>query len=186
VQRVPSGSRVRRLEQLLHRARDGDLGADHLRALDVEVAELLADEVERAVVGLLRGALVAEDADRDDLARAAVDDLVRVEAVHLADLVRERLVDEVGEILDRPPAQAVAPHARETTGGAGMPGFEHVLRGTADHDPAAHRLQPGELEVLQVLLSPALREFARRAGLLRGLELADGHDLAVSAVHELV
>ena len=47
---VPFASCVRRLQQRRHRAADGDLAADHLGALDVEIAEFSGDELERPLV----------------------------------------------------------------------------------------------------------------------------------------
>ena len=41
---------VRGLQQLRHRAADEDLAADHLGALDVEIAEFSADELKRSLV----------------------------------------------------------------------------------------------------------------------------------------
>jgi hypothetical protein len=69
-------------------------------------------------------------------------------------------VDDVHEILDRAAAQAVAPDAREPGRRVGVCGREHLLGRAADHDLAAQRLEPGELEVPEALLSPALRELA--------------------------
>jgi hypothetical protein len=47
---APPASRVRGLQQRRHRAADDDLGAEHLCALDVEIAELPANELERPLV----------------------------------------------------------------------------------------------------------------------------------------
>jgi hypothetical protein len=47
---VPCASRVRWLQQRRHRAADDDLAADHLGALDVEIAEFSAHERQRPLV----------------------------------------------------------------------------------------------------------------------------------------
>jgi hypothetical protein len=64
VRPAPSALGVRRLQQPRHRAADDDLATKHLGALNVEIAELSADELERPLVGVLSRRLVTEDADR--------------------------------------------------------------------------------------------------------------------------
>jgi hypothetical protein len=177
---------VCRFEQPRHRAADDDHAAEHLRALDVELLELLAHECECPVVGFLGGRLIAEEADREDLASTAVKRVVRREAVHLLDAVGEVLVDGVHEVGNRPAAVPVAPHAREPPGRPDVGGREHVRRCAADNDLAMERLDPRELEIAQILLGPALGQIARGLRLIRPTEHADGEHLALAAVDELV
>src|SRR5204862_201742 len=104
---------VGRLQQLGHRSRDSDLAAEDLGALDVEVAQALANEPERHVVGVLGGRLIAKDADGQDLAVAAVHELVRHEPRLSRDLVRKAGVNTAHQLLHGALDQAVTPDAGE-------------------------------------------------------------------------
>jgi hypothetical protein len=102
------------------------------------------------------------------------------------DLLGERLVDDVHELVDRTAAEPVAADAGELPRGAGVRRLQHVLDRAAHQNLAVERFEASERELLEVLVAPALRELARRVGLPGLAEHADRDHLTVAAVERLV
>src|SRR3954468_6941443 len=102
------------LEHVGHDAADDDLAEQRLGPLEVELRrEGGPHPLAGGLLGVLRGLAVAEDADRADLAVAAVDHLVGDDAVRLRDGLGEVGVDHVQQVVHRPRVEPVAPDAGE-------------------------------------------------------------------------
>src|SRR4051812_17284263 len=96
-----SASGVGRLEQFAPRSADQQLAPQRHSALEAEILQLLGDEPRRAFVGFLRDAVVADEADPQDLVVTAAEHVPRFEAVHGLEPVGEAVVDPVHEFADR-------------------------------------------------------------------------------------
>jgi hypothetical protein len=96
-----------RLEHLRGCATDHHLAADHLRALELEPAEVLLDPLGGELVRLGRAGLVAVERDRQQLVAAAIDRLVGHESRLLRERVGEVDVDAVHEVVDGAGTHAV-------------------------------------------------------------------------------
>src|SRR4051812_12996523 len=95
-----SASRVGRLEQFAARSADQQLAPQRHSALEAEILQLLGDEPRREFVGLLRHAVVADEADPQDLVVTAGEHVPRFEALHGLESVGEAVVDPVHELAD--------------------------------------------------------------------------------------
>jgi hypothetical protein len=84
-----------------------------LEALVLDVLQALLGPAARQLARRLGLLTREEDAERHQLAAAAVDELVRHESRLRGDPVGEIVVDAARELGDRLRLQAIAPHARE-------------------------------------------------------------------------
>src|SRR5438132_867939 len=101
------------LEHVPRRTADEDLAAQRLDPRELEIAEARLRPSLGEIARGLGLVCVAKDAQRDDLAFAAVYELVGGEARLSADLLGEAVVDASRQLLDRSLPQAVAPDARK-------------------------------------------------------------------------
>jgi hypothetical protein len=107
------GSGVAGLEHVPRCATDEDLAAQRLTAAELEILQVLLGPPPRQLARRLGLVGIAEDAQRDDLAVAAVHELVRHESRPAADVLGEALVDPAREFFHRPALQAIPPDACE-------------------------------------------------------------------------
>jgi hypothetical protein len=110
---LPGGSGVARLEHVPRCATDEDLAAERLEAAELEILQVLLGPLLGELARRLGLVGIAEHAQRDDLAFAAVHELVRRESRPAADVLGEALVDPARELFHRPALQAIPPDACE-------------------------------------------------------------------------
>src|SRR5438874_2268009 len=101
------------LEHVPRRTADEDLAAQRLDPRELEIAEARLRPSLGEIARGLGLVCAAKDAQRDDLAFAAVHELVGGEARLSADLLGEAVVDASRQLLRRSLPQAIAPDARK-------------------------------------------------------------------------
>lgn len=96
------------------------------------------------------------------------------------------MIDLVHQRRDRSITKRIPANARHLPGGADVAGLEHVLPRSANQNLAIQRSHAPEVEILEVLLDPALRQLAGVRSSPRVAKDADRRDLAITAINEFV